>query len=122
MFRAKADSRGSYTFVHVPIGQYQLSISQQGYEKQVFPHVEVQASHTTTLTAKLSAGSVMQSVEVQGDVTPVLEASSNEIGLVVDMKQIEDLPLQGRDLTSFSELGRRIQRNLQWTALNRPGQ
>jgi hypothetical protein len=34
----------------------------------------------------------------------VLETSSNEIGTVVDIKQIEDLPINGRDLTAFAGL------------------
>ncbi len=49
-------------------------------------------------------GSTSDTVRVSGETTPVLETSSNEIGTVVDMKQIEDLPLNGRDLTAFSTL------------------
>lgn len=103
-YRAVTDSKGSYTFVHLPIGPYQLSVIKAGYAKQVFEHIDVQASQTNTLTAKLPTGEVSQTVQVTADLTPVLESSSNELGLVVDMKQIEDLPLQGRDLTSFSSL------------------
>jgi hypothetical protein len=104
VFHGKAGSSGSYTFVHLPIGTYQLTVSRQGYATQIFEQVLVQASHTTAIAAKLAPGEVTQKVEVQGAITPLLETSSNEIGLVVDMKQIEDLPLYGRDLTSFSSL------------------
>lgn len=103
-FKAVSDARGTYTFVHLPIGTYQLSVSMPGFATQVFDRVTVQASQTNSLTARLKTGEVNQTIEVTSDQTPVLEASSNEIGLVVDMKQIEDLPLQGRDLTSFSSL------------------
>lgn len=103
-FRGVASRTGSYTFVHLPIGPYQLTVSENGYKTQVFEHVTVEASRTTTLTARLAPGEVQQTVTVAGDVTPVLESSSNEIGLVVDMKQIEDLPLEGRDLSSFATL------------------
>jgi hypothetical protein len=46
----------------------------------------------------------MQTVEVSATASPVLEASSNMVGTTIDMKQIEDLPLQGRDLTQLSQL------------------
>lgn len=93
-FKAVSDARGTYTFVHLPIGTYQLTVSMPGFDTQVFDRITVEASQTNTLTAKLSIGEVSQTVEVTSDQTPVLEASSNEIGLVVDMKQIEDLPLR----------------------------
>lgn len=98
------ESSGIYTFVDLPIGSYKLSVSMRGYATKVFPAVEVQAAHVTSLNVQLSVGEVSTVVEVTGLATPLLETSSNAIGTVVDMKQIEDLPLQGRDLTVFSRL------------------
>ncbi|HEU5342290.1 carboxypeptidase-like regulatory domain-containing protein, partial [Edaphobacter sp.] len=98
------ESKGIYTFVDLPIGTYKLTVSMQGYATKVFPSVEVQAAHVTPINAALAVGDVATVVEVTGLATPLLETSSNALGTVVDMKQIEDLPLQGRDLTSFSHL------------------
>jgi len=99
---AETESSGSYSFVGLPIGTYQLKISKAGYATQVFQTVVVQASRTTAVNAVLAVGNVTEVVNVAAASTPILETSSNSIGTVVDMKQIEDLPLQGRDLTSFS--------------------
>lgn len=99
-----SESNGSYTFVGLPIGMYSLKVSKTGYSTQLLQTIVVQASHTTTVSATLPVGQVTEVVDVTGSNTPVLETSSNAIGTVVDMKQIEDLPLQGRDLTSFSRL------------------
>jgi hypothetical protein len=101
---AQTESRGTYSFVNLEIGTYQLTVSKQGYAKKVFQSLVVQAGQTTSIQATLTIGQVNQAVEVTATSTPVLETSSNAIGLVVDMKQIEDLPLQGRDLTAFSQL------------------
>jgi hypothetical protein len=101
---AKSESNGAYTFVAIPIGTYSVKISKPGYAAQQFETVVVEASHTTLVNAVLPVGQVTEVVNVTGSTTPVLETSSNAIGTVVDMKQIEDLPLQGRDLTSFSQL------------------
>lgn len=95
---------GVYTFVGTPIGTYRLTVSKTGYATQQFETVVVEASRTTTVNSVLAVGKVSEVVQVTASNTPVLETSSNAIGMVVDMKQIEDLPLQGRDLTSFSTL------------------
>jgi hypothetical protein len=102
--RAESEHSGTYSFVGLPIGTYNLKISKQGYATQLVHGIVVEASHTTPVAAVLAVGQVSDVVEVTGSTTPVLETSSNALGMVVDMKQIEDLPLQGRDLTSFSQL------------------
>jgi hypothetical protein len=101
---ASTEQNGTYTFVNLSIGTYSLTISAQGYAKKIYDSVLVQASQTTSLTVTLSVGSTSDTVVVSAASTPVVETNSNEIGTVVDIKQIEDLPLNGRDLTAFSTL------------------
>ena len=100
----ETERSGTYSFVDLPIGTYRVKITKPGYGAQEFQAIVVQASRTTPVNAVLPVGQVTEVVEVAGSTTPMLDTSSNEIGMVVDMKQIEDLPLQGRDLTSFSQL------------------
>ncbi len=64
----------------------------------------VQAARVTDVPVKLQVGATTQTVEVSGGATPVLETTSNAIGTTIDIKQIEDLPLQGRDLTQLADL------------------
>jgi hypothetical protein len=104
MRTAKSGNNGTYTFVDLPIGTYRLSVAKGGYATGVFDAVLVQASQTTTINAPIRVGEASETVRVTAESSPVLETSSNAIGMVVDMKQIEDLPLQGRDLTAFSQL------------------
>lgn len=101
---AKTEHNGTYSFVNLPIGTYSLTIDANGYAKKVYDSILVQASQSTSVTASLAVGSTNDTVRVSAETTPVLETGSNEIGTVVDIKQIEDLPLNGRDLTSFSTL------------------
>ncbi len=101
---ARTTGSGTYTFVNLAIGEYKLSITKSGYATRVYDSVSVEASQTTTLKAELSVGSASDTVRVEAESSPVIETSSNQIGTVVDMKQIEDLPLNGRDLTAFAAL------------------
>jgi carboxypeptidase family protein len=97
-------SAGSYTFAGLPTGNYRLTVTKQGFETQVFESVTVSATRVTDLKASLKVGAVSQQVVVSEEAVPVLETSSNAITGTVDMKQVEQLPLIGRDISSLSQL------------------
>ncbi|HVT97090.1 MAG TPA: carboxypeptidase-like regulatory domain-containing protein, partial [Acidobacteriaceae bacterium] len=103
-YTASTNSSGAYTFVNLPIGTYTLTISRSGYANKVYSEVIVQASQVTDLTAQLTVGATTQTVQVAGQTSPLLQTTSNAIGSVVDMKQIQNLPLSGRDLTSLASI------------------
>ncbi len=103
-YSASTNGSGSYSFVNLPIGTYTLTISRSGYARNVYSAVVVQASQVTDLTARLSVGATTQTVQVASQASPLLQTTSNAIGSVVDMKQIHDLPLNGRDLTSLATI------------------
>lgn len=100
---AKTSDAGSFIFVNLPIGTYSLTVSQSGFTKQVLENVIVQASKTTDVPIKLTISTQAESVSVEA-VAPILETSTNVIGTVINPKQIENLPLNGRDLTQLSRL------------------
>jgi hypothetical protein len=101
---AKASKKGDYSFVNLQTGTYSLTITKEGFQTKIFDKVIVDAGQTDGLTAVLPVGSASETVRVTGETNAVLETTSNQIGQVIDLKQVEDLPLQGRDLTSFSRL------------------
>lgn len=101
---AVTQDSGTYNFVGLSIGSYSLTVTSQGFTKQVYNPVVVQAAQVTDVAAKLQIGTTSQTVEVSGGALPVLETTSNMIGTTIDVKQIEDLPIQGRDLTQLSQL------------------
>jgi hypothetical protein len=101
---AVTGDRGTYTFVNLPLGKFSLTISKSGFEKEVFGSVVSQAAQTTDITATLKIGATTITMQVEASATPVVEESSNAIGTTVDLKQIEDLPIEGRDLTQLSQL------------------
>lgn len=99
---ADTQKGGTYSFVNLPLGKYKLTVSKDGFEKQVFD-VTVEATKTTSIEATLKVGSVTQVVEV-GAAAPIMDSTSNAIGSVINTKSIEDLPLAGRNLTALSTL------------------
>jgi Carboxypeptidase regulatory-like domain len=104
MRKGDTQEKGTYTFVNLSLGKYKLTVSKNGFQTDVFTDVVVQAAQTTDITATLKVGAISEKVEVNGGAAPLVETTTNAIGTTVDLKQIEDLPLQGRDLTALSNL------------------
>ncbi len=102
--KGKTTHAGTYSFVAVPIGVYTLTINKGGFASQEFNDVIAEANRVTDLRVTLKVGTAVQTVKVNGAVTPLLETTSDAISTTVDMKQIEDLPLGGRDITSLAFL------------------
>jgi len=101
---ADTEASGTYTFVNLSLGNYRLSVSKEGFKSQIFDTVIVQATKTTDVSATLTVGALAETVEVTAAAAPLIETTSSAIGNVIDLKQIEDLPIQGRDLTQLTQL------------------
>lgn len=104
VMKAETADKGTYTFVNLALGAYRLSVSKSGFKTQTFSTVVVQAAKTTEVNATLTVGAVTETVEVTTSETPLVETTTNAISTNIDLKQIEDLPIQGRDLTQLSQL------------------
>lgn len=100
-YAASTNGSGAYTFVNLPIGTYALTISRSGYATRAYSAVIVEAAQVTALTAQLSVGETTQTIQVAGETSPVLQTTSNSITDVIDVKQIQNLPLDGRNLNDL---------------------
>ncbi|HTS12675.1 MAG TPA: carboxypeptidase-like regulatory domain-containing protein [Candidatus Limnocylindrales bacterium] len=101
---AETQDRGTYSFVGLSVGTYQLTVSKSGFDKQVFESVIVHAAQVTDVNVSLKVGVTTETVEVHESEVPLIDTTSNAIGTTIDMKQIEDLPLSGRDLSGLANL------------------
>ena len=97
------ESAGTYTFVALPIGTYKLTVSKNGFQTQVLEAVAVQATRTTDVSISLTVGTQATQVTVS-EQAPVVEKTSNSITGNIDMTQIEQLPLGGRDISQMSRI------------------
>ena len=93
---------GNFRFVGLNIGSYKLTVEKTGFQTQAYA-VQVQAGRVIDIKAELAIGSVSAVVEVKS-VAPLVETSSSATSMTVDTRQVENLPLAGRDLTAFTRL------------------
>ncbi len=66
--------------------------------------VVVHGGRVTELKAPLQLGASIEQVVVEVSALPIIETTSNAINTTIDVKQIEDLPLFGRDVSPLAQL------------------
>ena len=94
---------GAYLFLDITPGRYVVSASAVDFGKQQVPEFSLEVGQAATIDFALTVGSQIEVVEVRG-ATPQLETTSANLGLVVATKQVNDLPLNGRDFTQLLTL------------------
>ncbi|MGH9350569.1 MAG: carboxypeptidase regulatory-like domain-containing protein, partial [Terriglobia bacterium] len=101
---AATQNNGTYGFFNLPFGRYELTVTKAGFATQVYSSVTVQTNQVTDLKVTLKVGSTAQKIEVSGGATPLLQTTSDVISTTIDTKQVQDLPLDGRDVTPLAFL------------------
>src|SRR2546422_11015213 len=94
---------GGYTFTPVKIATYTINAEFQGFQKASHPHVTVNVQQQVVVDFTLQPGQVTQTVEVTAEV-PLLQTTNGSVGQVVGSKDVNDLPLNGRNFTFLAQL------------------
>lgn len=95
---------GNATFVRIPLGNYRLTATKANFKGEVIESVVVQAGRVADLKVTLSVGAANETVEVTSGAVPLIETTSNALNSTIDLKEIEDLPLQGRNVSDLAVL------------------
>ena len=99
-----SDSNGFFIATNLPIGDYTVEVIKGEYrgEKRSGLSVSADAHLTADFTLQIGAASEVVTVEaVQGE---QLNTTSGELSHVIDTKEIETLPLNGRNYTQILTL------------------
>src|SRR5579864_7788295 len=96
-------SDGSYTFSPVKIGSYKIEATAQGFKTITQSNIVVNVSANVLVNLKLQTGSVSETVEVTSSV-PVLQTQDASVGQVMDSRNVNNLPLNGRNFTFLAQL------------------
>jgi hypothetical protein len=95
-FQTVANESGRYIFANLPTGKYTVSAESSGFKKSVVKELLLEIGDARTQDFTLSPGDVKDSVTVTSELATV-NATTAEIGSVVENRQAVDLPLNGRD-------------------------
>jgi hypothetical protein len=98
-----SNGAGAYLFLGITPGRYTVHTSAPSFSEQKVPEFTLTVGQSATIDFALTIGSQNTVVTVQS-ATPQLEASSASLGTVIDTKQVNELPLNGRDFTQLLTL------------------
>jgi hypothetical protein len=99
---AVSDGSGNFNVSALPPGNYRAEVKATGFGSETEPF-RLDVSQTQALNFKLAVGAETSTVEVT-DAAPLIETESSETGLVVNDRQLTDLPLNGRNFTQLALL------------------
>jgi Carboxypeptidase regulatory-like domain len=94
---ARTAGQGGAVVPYLNPAKYSLTVTMTGFSVKVYPQVTIQANQVTNIKVLMEVGAATQSVSVSGEATPLLDTTGNTLSTNIDLKQIEDLPVSGRD-------------------------
>ncbi|MBZ5514020.1 MAG: TonB-dependent receptor [Acidobacteriia bacterium] len=94
---------GSYIFTPVKIGAYAVSVEAAGFAKALQSHITLSIQQQLVVDLTLKPGMVTQTIEVTA-APPALQTQNASVGQVVGSRQVNDLPLNGRNFTFLAQL------------------
>jgi len=97
------DAQGRYTIADLPIGNYEAQASAQGFRTTVRRGITLTVGAQAVVDFSLTLGQSQQTITVQADVSNV-DTVSTAVSSYVEQRQINDLPLNGRNFTDLVAL------------------
>ncbi len=100
---ALTDDTGFYNLLAMQPGEYEITITAPGFEKQVQGGVRLTSGENLRLDAGLKIGSVQTEVTVSSQAT-LVNTTSQALSGLVDGRRIQDVPLSGRNVIALARL------------------
>jgi outer membrane receptor protein involved in Fe transport len=104
-------SNGEYLLNEVPIGSYEIDVTQTGFKKYVRKGIALDLNEVISVDISLQLGTTAETVEVTG-APPVVDTTSTQLGAVVNERASTQLPLNQRDVYQLLQLQPGVQSQL----------
>ena len=104
VFNQNTTSSGNYSFASLTPGNYSITVTLSGFQTCRSVHNILTVGTPLVVDVTLRVGTVSQTVEVVESNYQRLETSNATVSDVMDTKQVQDLPLNGRNPLSLLTL------------------
>lgn len=104
---AVTDAQGRYLLTALDAGTYRLRSEKSGFKTSVLDQVVVTVGGSVVADLVLPIGKVNEQVTVQSEV-PLIEPENPEVSRVIAGREIESLPVGGRNLVDFAKLSSNV--------------
>src|SRR6266404_714127 len=94
------DDSGTYSVSELPIGSYRVIVKKSGFQS---PPVSARVEVATTTRADVQLAVAAATVDwvVVADQEPIVNTAQNNLGGSIQAKQLQELPVSGRDFTKM---------------------
>src|ERR1700712_4961666 len=95
--QATTNGAGIYSIRFLPIGQYEVTVTATGFTTAKLPAFALEVNQTVKFDAHLQAGGTTTTVDVKGDVAPILNTNDPTLGITFTANTVKNIPLNGLD-------------------------
>jgi hypothetical protein len=99
----QTSTQGTFSMTGLSSGTYEVTVAKDGFNKYTEKDIFVGPTVTRSVNASLSVGSVLTAVTVEASAAQV-QSTTATVSNYVAQRQIEELPLNGRNYQSLSAL------------------
>jgi len=96
----QTDDQGFYFITELPLGEYFVTATKSGFRTATVQGIHVGVSARERVNVQLRPGEVKETVVVNEEV-PLVETAVDNLGGTLDAKQVEQLPVNGRDFSKI---------------------
>src|SRR5256714_6986098 len=95
---------GSYSVPELPIGTYNITATQSGFQTAVISNVAVDVAAEKRVDFVFRTGQVSDKVEVSGEALPQVETTTDTLGTKFTAAQTKNVALNGREFPKIAFL------------------
>ena len=104
IWEMETNETGSFTFVSIPPGPYELTAVSEGFQKFVKTAIVLETGQQYRSDMQLELGELTETVTVTAEVAPLNTENGAIKGDVIVREEIQALPLDGRDFSNLAFL------------------
>jgi hypothetical protein len=105
-----SDDRGEYRLRGLAPGRYRVQADLAGFASTMVPEIELLVGQNGTLPLSMQVASLSETLTVTAE-SALVDLTSTQVGGNVDRRQMEELPLQGRNWMELAMVVRGITAN-----------
>lgn len=97
-YSTTTNESGNYSQTHLIVGTYEVRVEAPGFQTHIQRNVTVDVDASTQVNVGMTIGSVGETISVSAE-APLLKTEKSDVSDTVTTKQVQELPVLGRDMS-----------------------
>jgi hypothetical protein len=102
-FTAVSSDEGVYAIPSLPIGEYEVTVTANGFSTYKQPNVMLEVGQRLRVDVTMQVGEMTNTVTVTSEISRV-QTEASSLGTTIERQRIESLPLNGRHIFNLVKL------------------